>query len=194
MRNKQILVDLSRPPPLYIPPGFNGQITTLNRNDVLCGKGSAISNFPGNVQLRTMAGRKKAEYLNSSIRMEKAYICAQLVLEIRSLTPPGRFLKADKEEKCWIEIGDEIARKKVAQVLRESACYYEEKNRPFYRKQPANIQQSFCPPVKSLLLPQDVLEDPNSFRSAFSTSPSNKHTLHLATEMNPFGKTSLNVL
>jgi hypothetical protein len=100
MTNKQILVDLSRPPPLYTPPGFNGQITTLNRNDVLCGiKGSAISNFPGNILLLAMTGRKKAEYLNSSIRMEKAYICAQLVLDIRSPTPNSRFLKADKEEK-----------------------------------------------------------------------------------------------
>jgi hypothetical protein len=155
MTNKQILVDLSRPPPLNISPGFNGKITTLNHNDVLCGKGRAISNYPGNVQLRAMARRKKAEYLNSSIRMEKAYICARLVLEIRSLTPPGRFLKADRENK-WIEIGDKIARKKVAQVLRESAYDHEGKKRPVHHKQPSNVQQSLCPGAKNLSLPQDV--------------------------------------
>lgn len=140
MPTQKIVIDLTRPPELNVPPGFDGKITTLNQNDVLCGKGCTISNYPGNIQLRSIAGRERAAYLSSTIRMEKTYICAQLVADIRSLNPPGRFLKIDRKRKCWIEIGDEAARKKVSQVLRESAYSSEESNEPGHYNQPLNFQ------------------------------------------------------
>jgi hypothetical protein len=185
------VIDLTRPPELNVPPGFDGKITTLNHNDVLCGKGSTISNHPGNIQLRTIAGGKKAEYRSSTIRMEKAYICAQLVADIRSLSPPGRFLKNDRKHNCWIEIGDEIARKKVAQVLRESSHRSEENNEPGHYKQPTNFQQPVLHPIISPLhsiisptLFQNEAENFQPSKNAPCTDFSNDQAPFLASDTN----------
>merc|ERR1711862_559882 len=40
--------------------------------------------------------------------------------KIRSLTPPGRFLIQDIGTKLWYDVGDDKARRKVSQALRES--------------------------------------------------------------------------
>lgn len=51
----------------------------------------------------------------------KAKIAAQVVLEIRALNPPGRFLELNKNSGLWNDIGDVRARKKATQSLREDA-------------------------------------------------------------------------
>jgi len=114
-----ITVDFSKPPPIYILADHYGKVTALNPNDVLCGRGGAISNYSGNTHLRTCVAEQKGEYLRCIKKIEKACICAELVAKIRSLNPPGRFLEKDETEKCWREIGDERARIKVGQALRE---------------------------------------------------------------------------
>jgi len=51
-------------------------------------------------------------------------IAAEVVNRIRSLDPPGRFLREDLDpnnQGMWIDIGDERARKKAGQALREDA-------------------------------------------------------------------------
>jgi hypothetical protein len=105
-------------PTVDIPQGFNGKIIFLNPNDVLCGRGSAISNYSGNIKLRSYAAQKRAKYHKCSIKM-KSYICAELVKDIRTLNPPGRFLEMDEKFRGWIEIGDVRARKKVWQAIRD---------------------------------------------------------------------------
>lgn len=184
MSVQKVVVDLTRPPELNVPPGFDGKITTLNHNDVLCGKGSTISNYPGNIQLRTIAGGKKEEYRSSTIRMEKAYICAQLVADIRSLNPPGRFLRNDRKHNCWIEIGDEIARKKVAQILRESSHRSEENTEPGYCKQPINFQQPVSHPILSPTLFQNEAENLQPSKNAPSTDFSNDRAPYLPSDTN----------
>jgi hypothetical protein len=147
MHTQKIFVDLTQPPPVYIPPGFNGQITMLNHNDVLCGRGCAISYYSGNIQLRAFAVTRRAEYIEHSMKIEKAYICAQIVADIRSLSPPGRFLERDENQFCWIEIGDVRARKKVAQVLRESTTDRQERRRTDRCRFPTDFEY-LMPPVR----------------------------------------------
>jgi len=113
--------DLSKPPPIDIPEGYNGKVTKLNSNDVVCGRGRTIGDYLGNIQLRTNVQKNRKLYRRSSIKkIEKAYLCAELVAETRSLNPPGRFLERDETEMCWKEIGDKRARRKVGQIFRES--------------------------------------------------------------------------
>ena len=115
-----ITFDFSKPPPICILADHYGKVTVLNPNDVICGRGGAISNYSGNTHLRTCVAEQKGEYLRCFKKIEKAYLCAELVAETRSLNPPGRFLERDETEMCWKEIGDKRARRKVGQIFRES--------------------------------------------------------------------------
>mmetsp|Transcript_20790 Transcript_20790/g.59582 ORF Transcript_20790/g.59582 Transcript_20790/m.59582 type:complete len:689 (+) Transcript_20790:305-2371(+) len=112
----------SIPPPSneVLPRGI-GPIDTPNCNDVLSGRGGRINAHPGNVQFRTIIASMKSTYLSPKTRkLEKAHIANDIVRRIRRLDPPGRFLKEDKDGTWW-DIGDEKARKKVGQALREDA-------------------------------------------------------------------------
>ena len=63
----------------------------------------------------------KAEYIaKSTKKFEKAHIAASIVQQIRSMNPPGYFLKEDPDG-SWFDIGDHKAIKKVGQALREDA-------------------------------------------------------------------------
>lgn len=62
----------------------------------------------------------------------KNQIAYRIVKCIRSLDPPGRFLKKDKDSGLWIEIGDEKAREKAKERLKEKRSPKREKT---YRQQ-----------------------------------------------------------
>ena len=88
-------------------------------NDVLCGRGGLTNNHPGNVFFRTLVRNRQETYLFASKR-DKALVAHGIVDVVRSLKPPGRFLKKDKKN-FWIEIGNKKAREKTSQALREKA-------------------------------------------------------------------------
>ena len=74
------------------------------------------------MQFRDTIHSKKKEYLAPSTeRLEKAHIAAGIVNDIRTMDPPGRFLKEDKGTELWFDIGDAKAIKKTGQALREDA-------------------------------------------------------------------------
>lgn len=43
----------------------------------------------------------------------------EVVNKWHALDPPGRFSKQDEFTKLWYDVGDEIAREKTSQALRE---------------------------------------------------------------------------
>ncbi|KAI2507489.1 hypothetical protein MHU86_6981 [Fragilaria crotonensis] len=92
-----------------------------NENDVLCGRGGSINAHPGNERFRQLVEKRKRVYLTARFKREKRLIANSIVLEIRSLDPPGRFLSRDPNTGCWFDIGDEKAREKTSQALREKA-------------------------------------------------------------------------
>jgi len=108
-------------PPLQLKAvKSDGSIEFPSKNDVLCGRGHIINNHYGNIQYRSLVRAVKLKYLNKKTkRAQKAWIAVCIVQQIRCLIPPGRFLK--KESDAWYEIGDERARRKVGQALREDA-------------------------------------------------------------------------
>lgn len=100
-------------PVLNVPPRGIGPITDPNENDVLCGRGGRINSHAGNVQFRDIIHSKKKEYLAPSTKkLEKAHIAAGIVNDIRTMDPPGRFLKEDRGTGMWFDIGDAKAIKK----------------------------------------------------------------------------------
>ncbi|KAL3808080.1 hypothetical protein ACHAXA_006842, partial [Cyclostephanos tholiformis] len=95
--------------------------TTPHHNDVLCGRGGTVNAHPGNEQYRKFVDQKKRLYLTARFKREKRLISSKIVDEIRNLDPPGRFLLKDANSDVWRDIGDEKARDKTSQSLRENA-------------------------------------------------------------------------
>ena len=108
-------------PPIHPPPQQPLQTTAFHNNDVLCGRGGTINAHPGNEQYRKFVERKKRVYLTARFKREKRLIAQSIVDEIRALDPPGRFLLKDARESIWRDVGDEKARDKTSQALRENA-------------------------------------------------------------------------
>jgi len=105
-----------------IPPGYGGPIQEPSVNDVLSGRGGRINSHPGNVQFRQLVNKYKHVYLSKQTKkLEKVNIADKIVKAIRSMDPPGRFLKEDTRIQMWVEIGDQRARKKAGQAMRENA-------------------------------------------------------------------------
>eukprot|EP00980_Cylindrotheca_fusiformis_P020769 scaffold7755_cov104-Cylindrotheca_fusiformis.AAC.14 len=94
-----------------------------NVNDVLCGRGGSINSHAGNEHFRQLVEKRKRVYLTARFKREKRLIASSIVTEIRELDPPGRFLarKGGKDHGYWYDIGDEKARDKTSQALRENA-------------------------------------------------------------------------
>ena len=76
------------------------------------------NHFPGNIKWRLIIAEKKDEY-NSSLRTGKPIIAMEIVSIWRDQSPPGRFLRKDEETGLWDDIGDEDARIKCSQTLRD---------------------------------------------------------------------------
>ena len=88
-------------------------------NDVLCGRGGSINSHPGNERFRTLVEKRKRVYLTARFKREKRLIASSIVSEIRAIN--GRFLQRDPKSGLWKDIGDEKARDKTSQALRENA-------------------------------------------------------------------------
>lgn len=108
-------------PHTKIFPGQGGLIENPAKHDVLCGRGGRVNAHEGNLLFRTHVAAFKFEYVLLTKKIEKSNMQCEIVKLIRKLDPPGRFLKIDQASMLWIEIGDDSARKKAGQALREDA-------------------------------------------------------------------------
>jgi hypothetical protein len=110
------------------PPHVNALASTMlcdsyTEFDVLCGRGGATNSHPGNRKFRSIVARHRESYLAAKKKDKPSY--AQYVVGlVRNQTPSAkcRFLKKDPNSDKWYDIGDEKAREKVAQALREGAA------------------------------------------------------------------------
>lgn len=100
---------------------INEAVKDPRPNDVLCGRGGSINSHPGNERFRQLVEKRKRVYLTARFKREKRLIASSIVSEIRGLDPPGRFLQMDKASGLWKDIGEEKARDKTSQALRENA-------------------------------------------------------------------------
>jgi hypothetical protein len=87
-------------------------------NDCLVGRGGGTNHHTGNKKYRALVNKYKPEY-HAANRSVKPLIAMRIVREWREQDPPGRFVKQDEVTKLWHEVGDEKARGKTSQSLRE---------------------------------------------------------------------------
>ncbi len=119
------------PAPLF--SRINDTITQPGPNDVMYGPGGDTNAHIGNQKFRYIVESLKSKYSHAP-RSEKSSIAMDIVSLWRKLDPPGRFLKQheqddDEEERdgqnvgwTWYDVGDNEAKKKTSQALRDAAC------------------------------------------------------------------------
>ena len=94
------------------------EIISPQINDVLKGRGVTYNSHHGNVQFRSIVNDLKVEYVYAPKHRKPLY-AENIVLKIKSMDPPGRFLI--KNAGKWKEINDKAAMAKTRQALREGA-------------------------------------------------------------------------
>ena len=70
----------------------NQSIIIPRKNDVIGGRGKFAMNWSGNITHQRLIKNRKMEYFSASLNVKKK-ISVEIVDEIYSLSPPGRFLK-----------------------------------------------------------------------------------------------------
>lgn len=125
-----------------VPEGKIG-IQKYMDNDVLCGRGGGTNAHPGNREFRDMINLHRRKYLKAR-KNDKPAISRSIVQSIREKN--GRFLKKDEKTGLYYEIGDDNAREKTSQALRQRASQF----RQVLIHSENEISQ------KSLQIPQDL--------------------------------------
>ena len=100
-----------------VPPSTEG-IKFYSRNDVLCGRGGGTNVHPGNRRFRDLINANRRAYLKAR-KNDKPAISRSIVHTIREMN--GLFLKKDNKRDVWVEIGEDSAREKTSQALRQRA-------------------------------------------------------------------------
>ena len=86
-----------------VPPGNTPTQPTIS--DVLCGRGAATNNHPGNLRFRALISLHQDQYLAAQ-NGEKAEISRSVVRALRQFDPPGRFLKKEPSSGLWVSFND----------------------------------------------------------------------------------------
>lgn len=95
--------------------------TTIGRTDVLSGRGGATNSHSGNKAFRRLVKAHQDEYLKAK-KKDKPAVAARVVEHVRK--QGGHFLRqhsSDGRHIYWVDIGDERAKEKTCQALREGA-------------------------------------------------------------------------
>jgi len=86
------------------------------QNDILFGRGWPKMGHPGNVLFRNLIQTRLEDYNNSRSKGEKTTMAYSIVLELKENR--ARFLREDEINGGWIEVSNELARKKVSIAFR----------------------------------------------------------------------------
>jgi hypothetical protein len=114
---EELKTEVANEEPAPIPPSKEGT-PFFSDNDVLSGRGGGTNVHPGNRTFRDLINNNRRHYLKAR-KNDKPGISRNIVRIIRERG--GRFLKKDDKTGLWLEIGDDAAREKTSQALRQRA-------------------------------------------------------------------------
>ena len=109
--------------PLHAPMNTNMYFistSSINENDVLCGRGGLTNQHLGNKKFRALVKQLQEKYITRK-KHEKTLLSQAVVAVVRGSSPAGRFLKQDVQTGMWYDIGDEMATEKTSQAFREKS-------------------------------------------------------------------------
>eukprot|EP00541_Cyclophora_tenuis_P008473 CAMPEP_0116565042 /NCGR_PEP_ID=MMETSP0397-20121206/13680_1 /TAXON_ID=216820 /ORGANISM="Cyclophora tenuis, Strain ECT3854" /LENGTH=417 /DNA_ID=CAMNT_0004091775 /DNA_START=110 /DNA_END=1363 /DNA_ORIENTATION=- len=100
-------------------------MVTLERFDVVCGRSTKVTELhEGNVRFRETIDRYRQQYRNTRKRAAKQVVLDQVMREVQSWRPGGRFLVAAERDaalattKAFVLAKSEVAEEKVRKALR----------------------------------------------------------------------------
>lgn len=91
------VVDMLDAPDVEKDELFQANPFGVHAHDVLSGRGAYVNGHVGNARLRKMALERKAQF-DAGNYTEKRQLASEIVTLIKSLDPPGRFLKKASKE------------------------------------------------------------------------------------------------
>lgn len=164
----------------------------LNSNDVLLGRGGFTNHFPGNRSFRQLIIQNQLRYYLAS-KASKPLIADQILKIVRSRN--GRFLKKNEND-VWIDVGDNRAKEKVAQALREKGPEFkklyghftkQQQNAVSFLNEPEMIPGAYENPAGTLLQSKLPTEQQLNAQTSFTyptsqwVPPSPEHHQHVQT-------------
>ena len=89
----------------------------LGTNDILSGKGKKTGSHSGNEQFRAIIVKHVKDYHAANSNVSKRNIVCKVHLEVKNLSPPGRFLAERKGH--YFEQSDNEVEKKIKMAIRD---------------------------------------------------------------------------
>jgi len=102
---------------------------------VICGRGKQVIDHIGNRRLKVLVEANLATYSSTKSTIKKTLIVSSIIDTIRTASPEGGFVKQCPKTKLWMEVGCDVAREKVGQLLRELMAQQDPAKREFRREQ-----------------------------------------------------------
>jgi hypothetical protein len=115
-------------------------IKTPNINDILLGRGGHNNKYIGNERLRQIVADQVKCYATGT-KLKKSKMVRAIVRHIRSLDPPGRFLRFTYGTKMYEDAGDKFATEKVSQVFRDAMAKQGLKNSGYVSKSNSSVKK-----------------------------------------------------
>jgi hypothetical protein len=85
--------------------------------DVICARGGEARNHSGNNTFKQKIKESTEAYAKADSKLYKSLVVSSVVDFFRNASPDGGFVK--KHNVVWYEVGDQLAREKVGQALRD---------------------------------------------------------------------------
>ncbi len=90
--------------------------------DIVCGRGNAYSNRPGNKFFSRVCRNKLQEYVEAPTRAEKSRVVSSVLIQV--LGNGARFVKMDRTSKLWYQMSKEQAHDKTGHAMRDMIRLY----------------------------------------------------------------------
>lgn len=176
--------------PVPVPPSKTPvalDMSHVNNNDVLCGRGGGTNSQVGNRRFRQLVQDHQPQYLTAR-RKEKPMIARKIVRIIRQRG--GRFMKRDDATEHLFEVGDNKAEAKTSQALREGLDVRATKGASTLLSKkkegvPVSRSCSFATPDRSHIAKSTLTEDNKRKASEISVNELNENERKLFLDFSP---------
>ena len=91
--------------------------STPTDKDILCGRGNAFANHPGNKNFSIVVRDNLQRYVDAPKRMEKSMVVASVVAEI--VNSGTRFVKQEKSSGRWYQMNQDQMHEKTGHAIRD---------------------------------------------------------------------------
>ncbi|CAB9500999.1 Nitrilase family, member 2 [Seminavis robusta] len=151
--NKKAIASPKQPKSPGAPaPGMKALATGFvpGEFDVICKRGKAAKDHPGNKWFRSLIQEHIQEYSECETKLDKSFVVSKVLKRVRKASPQGGFVKEFQGGTYW-EVGDRLSREKIGQTFRDmlhNQYKSSTKAKASRRKQKTSEDDQAKPPAK----------------------------------------------